>query len=152
MDIGGWLGAANLLSTWASYYSRAFEIPAPDCRCHCEVGGRDDAAPDGRTRADSDAPGLELALERCLTALGASSPAPPPVPACPTGPKPACGLLTPAAWAGLEALLLLVGFALGVAPRGCCEPRARPRPPAGAHLRPGAYTGPPSPLALRAGD
>ena len=64
MDIGGWLGAANLFSTWASFYSRAFEIPAPDCRCHCEVSGGGSAATAASLREAGDAPGLEVALER----------------------------------------------------------------------------------------
>ena len=151
MDIGGWLGAANLFSTWASFYSRAFEIPAPDCRCHCEVSGAGNAAAAASPRESGDAPGLELALERCLAALGAPSPAAPAPAACDARAAPVCALLAPWAWAGLAALLLLIGFALGVASRGCCEPRARPRQPAGVHLRPGAYAGPAAPLALHAG-
>ncbi|CAK0836811.1 unnamed protein product, partial [Prorocentrum cordatum] len=137
-DFGGWLGAANLVSTWASLYARAFDIPSPECRCHCEVGG----VPAGEAaRCVGDSPGLELALDRCLGALSSSQAPAAPASKCAVESPPLCALLTPPAWAGLAALLLLVGFAVVVATRGCCEPHPRTRSPAGAHLRPGAYTG-----------
>ncbi|CAK0851640.1 unnamed protein product, partial [Prorocentrum cordatum] len=101
-------------------------------------------------RSGTDAPGLELALDRCLGALSAPASPAPAAATCAAGAPPLCALLPPPAWAALAVLLLLVGFALGVASRGCCEPRPRARSPAGARLRPGAYTGPASPLALGA--
>ncbi|CAK0792469.1 unnamed protein product, partial [Prorocentrum cordatum] len=72
-------------------------------------------------------PGLELALDRCPGVLGVG-----PAPAaraaeCATAPQPLCALLPLPAWLGLAALLLLVGFFVGIVSRGCCEPRQRAR-------------------------
>ncbi|CAK0814522.1 unnamed protein product, partial [Prorocentrum cordatum] len=146
MDFGGWLGAANLVATWASHCARAFDISPPECLCRCEVAAS--AAAGAAPRSGADAPGLELALDRCLGALSAPPSPAPATTTCTAGTPPLCALLPPPAWVGLAAPLLLVGFALGVVSRGCCEPRPRARSPAGTHLRPGAYTGPASPLAL----
>ena len=139
---------ANLFSGVAPHFARDFEVPPADCdcRCHGEVGGSGEAA------AAGDAPGLKLPFDTCLRTLseqGGAVPAPAPTP-CPTGRGPVCAQLPLGAWLALGGVLLVVGYFLGWAARGCCAPGRRPRAPAAAHLRLGAFVGPASPLAFRA--
>ena len=147
LGIGDWMGLANLLSGVAHHLAREFEVPAADCdcRCHCDVGC-------GEAPVAGDSPGLKVALDTCLATLsarGASVRVLAPTP-CPAGRAPICAQLPLGAWLALGVLLLAVGFFLSWVARGCCGGGQRPRTPAGAHLRPGAYLGPATPLALRA--
>ena len=97
----------------------------------------------------SSGPGYSGALERCLAKLAGSSPAPAPgAPSAPT--SSLCVLVSTSVWAGLGAFLFIVGLVTGLSCGACWFGTPRPRRlPVGAEIRPGSFTGPVSPAALR---
>ena len=61
-----------------------------------------------------------------------------------------CALVPASAWAALGAFLFVVGLVTGLSCGACWFGPARVRRgPAGADIRPGAFTGPVSPASLR---
>ena len=135
-----WLGLANLIATLLHHWGRAFDQPPSECSCLCKVETGAGAAP-------SD--GYSGALDRCLTRLAGASPSSSEAsPAAP--PAPLCALVPVSAWAAVGAFLFVAGLVFGLSCGACWfgQPRAR-RSPAGAELRPGAFTGPVSPASLR---
>ena len=133
-----WLGLANLIATLLHHWGRAFDQAPSECSCLCKVDTSAGAAP---------VDGYSGALDRCLTRLASASPAS--SEASSPSAAPLCALVPASAWAALGSILFVVGLVTGLSCGACWFGAARVRrTPAGAELRPGAFTGPVSPASL----